>query len=159
MNGSCTADYIVDNYENNNSKNTAYSLGSVKDKESWPKASFDATLYGPSDVDWYTYYDDDVWNGKIYPRVDLESIPVGSNYKLCAYYSCDGVSVSCESGTSSSYGGLPGCCSDAAGNGSEKVRLNPNCSGADDSGDVYVRVTRVSGPWSCNDYTLKWGDD
>ena len=159
MSGVCTADTIVDNYENNNTKGTATNLGSVKDNETWPKASFDATLYGPSDVDWFTFYDDDIWLGAINPRIDLVSIPVGSNYKLCAYYSCSGVSVSCKSGSSSSYGGLPGCCSDAAGNSSESVKLSPNCSGLDDSGDVYVRVTRVSGPWTCDDYTLKWGDD
>ena len=149
----------MDGYENNNSKNTAYVLGSVKDNESWPKGSFTATLYGPSDEDWYTFYDDDVWNGAIYPRVDLQNIPPGSNYKLCAYYSCDSASVSCETGTSSTYAGMPGCCSNNAGNASESVRLNPNCSGLDDSGDVYVRVTRVSGAWTCSSHTLKWGDD
>jgi hypothetical protein len=157
--GQCVSNYKVDNYEGNNTKGQAYNLGSVNDNEDYPKGSFSATLYGPGDQDWYRFYDNDKWNGQIYPRVDLKSIPVGSNYKLCAYFSCSGVSVSCKSGTYSTYNGLPGCCSNNGGNASEKVRLDNNCNGADDSGDVYVVVTRTSGSWTCDSYTLEWGDD
>lgn len=157
--GTCVANAIVDDYETNDTKNTATNIGSVDDNEDYPKGSFSATLYGTGDEDWYKFYDDDKWNGSIYPRADLKNIPVGSNYKLCAYFSCSGVSVSCKTGSSSTYGGMPGCCSNKSGNASEMVRLDNNCSGSDDSGWVYVRVTRVSGPWTCNSYSLEWGDD
>lgn len=162
--GTCAGTPIIDSREPNDTRATARNLGSISDRDSFPAGSFTANLYPTGDEDWYRYYDSDDVGGSIYPRVDLVNIPAGSDYDLCIYYECDKspTSVSCPTGTSSTYDGLPGCCSRAAGNASESVRLSPSCGGTfnfDDSGTVYVRVWRWSGPWTCDNYTLRWGDD
>lgn len=159
--GTCAGTPIVDSREPNDTRATARNLGSISDRDSWPYASFTANLYPDGDEDWYRYYVSDDVFGLIYPRVDLTNIPAGSDYDICAYFQCPSgsTSASCESGTSSTVDGLPGCCSRAAGSSNESVRLNPDCSGSDDSGTVYVRVWRHSGAPVCANYTLRWGDD
>ena len=160
--GLCSGIPIGDGYEPNNSENTASYLGNIDDDASYPKATFTAFLYGSDDSDWYKFHVNDTSFAVSYPRADLKEIPADSDYELCAYYTCDSsnVELSCTAGTQSVYEGMLGCCSDNMGSADEMVRLDPNCAGSDDSGDVYVRVGHVSGPWTCSaSYTLQWGDD
>lgn len=158
--GTCAGTPRIDGSEPNDARASARSLGTVSDSDDYPHASTTASLYPDGDEDWFRFHDSDDW-GAIYPRIDLSNVPAGSDYDLCAYYQCDSSSpsVGCESGTSSTFEGLPGCCSAAGGSASESVRLNPDCSGVDDSGTVYVRVYRYGGSATCADYTLAWGDD
>lgn len=159
--GTCSGTPTRDSSEPNDTRASARNLGSVSDTASYPFRTFTASLHPEGDEDWYRYFDSDDVGGAIYPRVDLRNIPAGSNYDLCAYYQCSSSfnSLSCASGTASTFEGLRGCCSNASGTTAERVRLDPDCSGTDDSGTVFVRVFRVSGPPTCADYTLDWGDD
>jgi len=159
--GTCAGTPMTDSREPNDTRAAARNLGSISDRDSYPYATFTANLYPDGDEDWYRYYISDDVFGLIYPRVGLSNIPAGSDYDLCAYFQCPSgsTSASCETGTYSTFEGLPGCCSRAAGAASESVRLNPDCSGSDDSGTVYVRVWRYSGTPTCASYTLAWGDD
>ena len=159
--GTCAGTPMTDSREPNDSRAAARNLGSISDGDSYPYATFTANLYPAGDEDWYRYFVSDDLFALIYPRVGLSNVPAGSDYDLCAYFQCPSGSTtaSCETGTSSTFEGLPGCCSRAAGSASESVRLNPDCSGSDDSGTVFVRVWRHSGTPTCASYTLAWGDD
>jgi len=166
VSGVCSGTPATDGYESNDTAATAVYLGSIGDGDSFPSGTVTASLYGTGDLDWFRYADNDTWLGAIYPRATL-TVPTGSDYRLCAYFVCDSgtASVSCVMGQSSSsvIGGQSrqGCCSNAAGSGSEAVELNPSCSGSllDDSGQVYVLVQNVTSAWSCASYTLQWGDN
>lgn len=159
--GACTGTPRSDAYEPNETRGTSHDLGSVSDTASYPRASFTAMLYPAADEDWYRFHDSDDFGGAIYPRVELQNIPAGTDYDLCAYIECDStfLSLSCTAGNAHTLGGLEGCCSRAAGSASENVRINHDCSGSDDSATVHVRVWRYSGGPSCESYTVRWGDD
>ena len=44
-------------------------------------------------------------------------------------------------------------------NSPSSAKLDLNCEGASDDGTVYVSVTHKGGPWTCDNYSLMWGDD
>ncbi len=161
--GTCQGDVRVDAYEDNNSEDTAAALENITDSDAFPFAMFEATLYPDGDEDYYRFRDSDGRFARIFPRVELRSIPTGSNYELCAFLQCaDGGSASagCEIGMTATSGGMNGCCSDAPSNGDEVLRIDPDCSGTDDSVDVWVRVRRLSGIPACEaPYTILYGDD
>jgi len=159
--GGCAGTPRTDSAEPNNTRASATTLSSVSDGDSYPAGTTSNSLYPLGDEDWYRYHDSDDLFSSIYPRAGLTGLPAGTEYDLCAYFDCDssGTTVTCTSGTSSTFEGLPGCCSSASGTSDENVRLNPNCSGTDDSGTVYVRVFRFAAAASCENYTLLYGDD
>ncbi|MBX3246601.1 MAG: hypothetical protein KF901_05405 [Myxococcales bacterium] len=162
--GHCVGTPRVDDYEPNDTRSAARSIGSVNDNESFPKGTIIGTLFPAADVDWYRYRDNDTALGAIFPRAELVDIPEGSNYDLCAYAICTTgatPTVACRTGAPSTLEGLPGCCSRSAGNASETVRLDPSCPGtSNDSVDVFVLVEKAVGPTSCElSYRLRWGDD
>lgn len=164
--GSCFGSPIVDAYESNDFLAEAHDLGSIQSDDSWPAGTFSASLYPTGDVDWFEYYvEDQLAVQQPGPRITLSSIPVGTNYQLCAYYDCDEepTSTDCVLGASSTHGGLPGCCSTNSGTQSEEVRFTPACGDGpfpvDDSGTTYVQVYRASGTWICGQYVVNWGGD
>lgn len=162
--GECIGNPVQDSYESNNSITTSYYLGSVDDSDAFPADTFTATIYPESDIDWFRYHDNDTPIGVISPRVELSNIPSGTNYDLCAYFDCDEpytAELDCVIGSSSSYSGLPGCCSRNSGSTAETVYLDPSCGGwlTDDSGSVYIRVEKVAGAATCVPYTVESGDD
>ena len=162
--GGCTGSPSSDLYEppgRNESAATAAILPSITDTDDFPHETFNAVLYpSPGDEDWYRYHVDDTSFGEVQPRIDLINIDPSVNYDLCAYFECDAgraTTVGCGgSSISASSGSLPGCCSAFIGSGPEYVRLNPDCGG-DESGNVYVRVSRGGGTLTCS-YALAWGD-
>lgn len=154
--GQCAGDPRIDAFEPNPVEAPS-SLPGVQDNQSFPFDDLTASLFPNGDVDFYTYYDEDVFGGSIFPRVELANIPSGLNLELCAYADC---SVDCEIGQPSELSGQNGCCSNNAGNSDEAVRLNPDCSGTDDSVNVLIRVRSVGATPGCDDeYTLIYGDD
>ncbi|MFT5353529.1 MAG: hypothetical protein ACI9KE_000727 [Polyangiales bacterium] len=162
--GECIGVPVLDAYEDNSTRGTAARLDGVDDDETFPSGSdVEGTLFPEGDEDWYVYLDTDRTLGLIFPRVDLEGIPEGTNYELCAFVSCteagtDG--ADCAVGTPTTFEGIPGCCSNAAGNLDESVRVDHECSGGDDTVDVFVRVRQVEGPPVCRGgYNLIYGDD
>ena len=169
-NGTCQGTFLTDGY-NNDTVSTARYLGSRDDDMSWP-STITANLWGPGDEDWYRYHVNDTWLGNARPRVRLRNIPTGHDYDLCVYIRCtDGYaipSVTCPSGKvydTWSIGGTsyPGCCSIASGTTSEDIRFadtgDYECDSSDDSYDAYVNIYKYSGPGTCSDYALDWGDD
>lgn len=162
--GNCVGTPVVDDYEGNETRATAHSLGSVSDGADYPRGTVLGTLFPTGDIDWYRYRDNDDFPGSIFPRAEIVDIPSGLNFDLCVFVSCvDGssVSVTCRAGAAASADGLPGCCSRSASNASENVRIDNDCSGgADDSVDVFVRVENVGPVATCSQsYRLRWGDD
>ncbi len=155
--GTCVGTPNVDAYESNDVRTAANDLGRIDDGAGFPHQTENPTMYPMGDVDWFRFHDSDEFGHAIYPQVGIRDIPSGSNYDLCAYATCD---TTCETGTAATFDGLQGCCSRSASNADEEVRLNPDCSGADDSVDVFIHVVQVSGPATCTTpYSLRWGDD
>jgi hypothetical protein len=158
--GQCEGTPIQDSYEHNDTKTTAVQLGESKDDMDWDDDAkqFWASLFGQGDVDWFQYTAKDTFWGKIRPRADLVNVPEGASYQVCLFMVCDnGEPIelkSCFAGEeSTSEGGLPGCC------GTDSAQLELNCEGSSDDGTVFVRVSHVSGPWTCDNYSVIWGDD
>jgi hypothetical protein len=158
--GQCEGSPIQDSYEHNDTKTTAVQLGESKDDMDWDDDAKQiwASLFGPGDVDWFQYTATDTIWGQIQPRVDLAHVPEGTSYEVCLFMVCDdGEPItlkSCPAGEeSTSADGLEGCC------GTDSVQLEPDCAGSSDDGTAYVRVSHVSGPWTCDNYSVLWGDD
>lgn len=167
FNGSCTGTPIVDAYESNDTRATASILGSIDDDDEYPSGTAAASLYEAGDADWYRFHVTDTPTGNQQPRVYLTNIPSGSNYQLCTYFECDDPGdeqdVTCTQGLKSSYEGIPGCCSTSLGSLSESVSFEPRCDNSiiadDTSGQVYIRVYNAITSWTCDEYSLQWGDD
>lgn len=162
--GACQGEAPTDAYEDNDSSADAAELEATTDSTDYPQGSLEAQLFPEDDVDFYTFVDSDTFRGLIYPKVELQGIPEGSDYDLCAFIACangdEGAEATCESGSAARFEGMSGCCSDSAGDSDEEVRIGPDCSGGDDSVDVLVRVRRVAGaPVCAAPYTLIYGDD
>lgn len=160
--GTCTGTPVLDDYEMNDGRAAAHDLGNISDGDSFPAGTFSATLFPEGDVDWFVYNDSDDSFSSIFPRVQLRDLPSGSNYDLCVFIDCESSfnSRDCRAGTPVTEGGLSGCCSTNDGNADENVRIDHDCSGVDDSADVYFRVEKVAGPATCDaPYTIRWGDD
>lgn len=161
--GECIGTPVRDAYEDNPTRGTAARLAGVGDGDDFPSDEVEGTLFPDGDEDWFVYLDTDQTFGRIYPRVDLQSIPEGTNYELCAFVSCTASateSVECTNGTPTTADGVDGCCSNAASNLDESVRLDHECNGGNDSVEVYVRVRQVDGPAVCRGgYTMLYGDD
>ena len=148
----------ADAWEPNDDPSTAKHVGNVDDTGGWIHVR-GANLSPLGDEDWYRFHDNDRWNGQIYPEVKLTSNP--GNFTVCAYYDCDdngGLSSLGCSGTNVSRvsDGPPnapeGCC------GRANLKLDPDCSGSDDSGNIYVVVFSETGD-SCESYDLTLGDE
>ncbi|MCB9729391.1 MAG: hypothetical protein H6744_20050 [Deltaproteobacteria bacterium] len=166
--GVCAGTVITDDDEPNASLGAAKAIPNTDDCTDWPgdAKTRQATIYPTGDVDWFSFKHSDKTGCDFYPQVEVSGIPSGTNYQLCAYFKCaDGsTSLSCDTGTASTSGGLSGCCSNLSGSQSERVKLNPSCDCGtfcfDDTGTVYVEVKAAPGSGaSCNSYTLRWGDD
>ena len=157
-NGECKGTPKQDEFEPNDNKDMAPELGRIDDQDDFPSGTISGDLADETE-DWFKYHVEDKFGlSGIRPRAVLKNIPEGSNYDLCIYTSC---SVDdCEDGsTREDIDGLRGCCSRVAGNANEGVQVDHDCSGTDDSSDVWVRVIQVEGPPQCTSYTLDWGDD
>ena len=159
--GTCTGTPRRDSSEPNDSRSAARLLGTVSDRAAWPEGSFQASLYPVSDEDWFRFRVTDDIGGEVEPRVELSSVPPANDYDLCVYWDCDGadVGVSCIEGSADSFGGLNGCCSRRGASAADEVRFSPSCVGSSETGTAYVRVVRFSGPWTCEAFTVRWGDD
>ncbi|MDP6942564.1 MAG: lamin tail domain-containing protein [Myxococcota bacterium] len=156
--GQCDGSAIQDTYEHNDSKTVATQLGGIGDGADWPAGQIGASLFGPGDEDWYHYTVSDDWLGSFAPRADLTVVPSLVSYQLCLYMVCDdGEPVelkNCTAGEeATSADGMKGCCS------TESVQLEVDCDSSSESGSLFVHVTRLSGPWTCDPYAFQWGDD
>ena len=120
--------------------------------------TFDAfTISSDTDEDWYEFtVSDDFDAGNPQVRVTLDMIPPGSNYDLGVWYVCGsgGDSSSCAAGATDNMIGN-GCVSASSGTTSETVEIDTDCSGTDDSGVVYMRVTAPTFGGSCAPYRLQ----
>lgn len=170
--GTCSGSPTLDQFEPNNTFESFSHLGTTTDDSSdWPEDAFDASLHPLTDVDWFrfTAIDSSLITDDLRPKVSLSNIPSSVNYNLCAYYQCDdpgdGESIECISGSLSSYNGHPGCCSNQSGSISEVIQFRPRCDNApfytpdDDTGNVLIRIYRVSGSPTCNLYHVEWGQE
>lgn len=159
--GACVGTPRTDSFERNDTRTAAAPLGTVSDRAAWPAGTFQASLYPTGDEDWFRFRVTDDVGGTVEPRVELSAVPPANDYDLCVYWDCDGadLGVTCREGSPSSFGGLSGCCSFRGASASDEVRLSPECVGGSETGTAYVRVERFSGPWTCDAFTIRWGDD
>ena len=168
--GTCSGSPTPDQFEPNNTFDSFTHLGTTDDSSDWPEDAFDASLYPLTDVDWFRFNEiDGSSTNQPSPKVSLSNIPAGVNYDLCAYYQCldpgDGEDVDCILGNTTTYNGHPGCCSQQPGTASEVIQFRPHCDNAgalfpdDDTGNVLIRISRVSGIQTCALYHIEWGDD
>lgn len=145
---------------------TATDLGDISDRDEFPAGTEMGDIFPLSDQDWYQWHVEDNFGGDVDPRGTINARPAGVAWELCVYFDCDSdlESVGCESatGTPNTHvlvdGEIEGCCL-VSTEGAGEVTLAPRCSGIDDSGQVYVRVSRQGGPTAtCDGYELNWGD-
>ncbi len=114
-------------------------------------------LSDAEDEDWFTFaVSDDLDAGNPQVRVTLDGIPPGSDYDLGVWYVCaeGGEGTTCAAGAPENMIGR-GCTSASSGTTSETVELDTNCSGTDDGGTVYVRVTSSTWGGACGPYLLE----
>jgi hypothetical protein len=108
------------------------------------------TLEG-SDKDWFSFHAKDQFGCQVNPEFSLQAT---TGTLLCAYFVCDsgGDNLNCPTGSTvdTSPDGLSGCCTST---GSMKPDIN--CSGTDDSSQVYVLVYAPSNT-ACQPYTLSY---
>jgi hypothetical protein len=128
-----------DGYEANNSMGSATDLGEFHDDGFvclWRLANLDSD----ADVDWYTFYvhdDFSLGNPNISVRTPESGVEIG------AWFQCD--SGGDETTCTSAFGSEPdstigaGC---TFGGGLNMIYLETECDGMDDSGRVFIRVTR-----------------
>ena len=181
--GTCDGTDIVDRYEPNNSPATPYNLGGASDGD-WVQFNFaDAFLYGPGDIDWYTYTISDDGGPLVRPEGRLEEIDAGHDYELCMYFRCtnqDALPVNLNCSNAAQNGGTvstgtvtyqgksyKGCCVNRSGNGDEGFFFDSHglsdsdmeCPGSDDDYRVLTSVRNVGSNWSCAaNYRLRLGD-
>jgi hypothetical protein len=128
--GACTDPFP----EPNDTEADAVYLGAIDDCDS-SAAMLEGVLAG-DDVDWWTY---DGIDGNCIVDADRQFSSMGGSIRVCKYFDCPGVVVTCPNGTSpdnSPDQGLPGCCSQAGFN------VAPDCNGLDDSSYVFIRVDK-----------------
>ncbi|MGE0788205.1 MAG: hypothetical protein AB7S26_21210 [Sandaracinaceae bacterium] len=138
---------------------SASPLGDIDDRSTFPSGNVSGGV-DPGDEDWFRYHDADLFRGVLQPRVDLV-IRGAEDLDLCVYFACDSAgasTVSCPVGETASLGGLDGCCSRGFST-TETVEISPDCTGSDDSGDVYVRIYEGASVSACQAYFLAYGDD
>lgn len=152
----CPDDGVDDGYM------MATDLGEITDDAGYPYDTAEGDIFPITDQDWYVWHVTDELFADVDPRAGLSARPVGVPWELCLYFQCDGDtdSVGCEGdGTPHSLveGEIEGCCA-VSTEASTSITLAPSCDGLDDSGNVYVRISRQSGTATCEGYTLTWGD-
>jgi len=163
--GLCVGSDIQDGHEPNDTQAEATGLGQIDDGADFPADTVTATLFGEGDVDWYTFFDEDDFGTQFHPRVELDGIPAGSEYRLCLYMVCEDGTLpdinSCEGGVEwSGDEEMAGCCT--TGSQDLFLELSVGCSFGglgNESGDIYIEVEHLNGTWGCDDYTLAWGDE
>ncbi len=118
--------------EPHDTESTSLYLGAIDDCDS-SGSSVDGVLDGTGDVDWFTFWGNDVSGCVVDPFASTTA-----NVRLCVYAECASAQVSCGAGSiaASPLGSLPGCC--LSGGGQLPVSLG--CNGLDDSAMVYIRV-------------------
>lgn len=163
--GSCAGDGVCiegmcscmpDGREPNDSRLETPMLGSLTDAPD-SEATVDAlNLHDSSDEDWFTFDVADNFDaGNPQINVTLDNIPAGSNYDLAIYYVCTsgGDSSTCSAGMPDNMIGR-GCASASSGTTIETVGMGTECSGSDDGGRLYVRITQSSFGGSCANYRV-----
>ncbi len=107
-------------------------------------------------ADWYKARMEDTTWGIVDPKFQLTN-PEGASYRLCVYFAREysGTEVSCDEGTSTTFGDWPGCCTGDTGG---TVSLDMGFGGDDDNGFFYMQVQYVSGQPTaeCAEYELKF---
>lgn len=145
-----------DDEEPNDNRLSPPTIGALTDSPDSEATFSDFTLHDADDEDWFILdISDDFDAGNPQITVILRSIPSGSNYDLAAYYVCGsgGDSSSCTSGAADNMIGR-GCASSSSGSLQEQVGLDTECSGSDDGGRLYLRVTSATWGGSCAAYEL-----
>ncbi len=147
--GVCPArTYIPDSNESNNTISTSTFVGNGQDCDG-SGVSGKGTLSGNSDADWFGAY----FSDESFCSVDPVITTATSNatMEFCVYYFCSGVTVSCNSGaTSSTQEGWVGCCKSGV---NPTFSATPNCSGGNDSASVRVAARNLVSSSSCASYT------
>ncbi len=141
----------------------AKELGDISDGDDFPSGTEMGDISPISDQDWYVWHVDDGAFADVDPRATLSARPAGVVWELCVYFDCDSEidsdGIGCDSGTPHVLvdGEIEGCCL-VTTEGAAQVTLAPKCTGIDDSGRVYARVSRQGGRATCDGYELSWGD-
>jgi hypothetical protein len=147
----------ADMHEPNDGNSTATPHpGSYDDADDPDVTITDYNLDAMDDSDWIRFTVVDGFDGGN-PRmtVTLDNVPVGADYDLAAYFVCDsgGDSSSCNLGTVDDFLGR-GCADRSMGTGISRVEIASECSGIDENGVLYVRVTPRSFE-GCGNYRLQ----
>ncbi|MFH2006831.1 MAG: thrombospondin type 3 repeat-containing protein [bacterium] len=149
-------DFPDDAYEPNDVPADAYDIGSISDCGGTLTVT-NARLSQLGDEDWFVFHDSDDTFCYIYPEAQFTSNPGG--HRICIYFFCDDGaplpgSSGCDIGTWVTDGpsfAPYGCCDPS------HVKLDHDCSNADDSADLYVKVTRSA--TSCDSYSFNAFDE
>jgi hypothetical protein len=163
--GSCEGDGVCiegacactpDEREPNDSRLSVPMIGSLTDSPDSEATVDTLNLHDASDEDWFSFDVADNFDaGNPQINVTLDDIPAGSNYDLAAYYVCTsgGDSSTCTAGMADNMIGR-GCASASSGTTSETVGLATECSGSDDGGRLYLRITQRAFGGSCAAYLV-----
>jgi hypothetical protein len=106
-------------------------------------------LHDDTDVDWFTVrVSDDCCDGNPHIRVDLDARATGNDYELHAYFMCD------SGGDASDCTRADPCSGAASGTSPERIELDTECSGTDETGMLYIEIVSNSWGGSCEPYDL-----
>ncbi len=136
--------------EPNDKEVLASFLGTIDDCDG-SGSTFSSVSSGTNDADWFRFRGTDTFGCSVDPTITMHA----SGLRACAFALCvDGATEvqSCTNGTSAtSPAGTNGCCT----NGTSAMTLQINCTGVDDSADIFVRVDQP-GSDQCVSYDVDY---
>ena len=139
---------VPDAFEPNNSVIECSQLGTISDATPFPAGSFSENFHVVGEEDWFCYNVVDDFGGTLQPRIIVSGIPSGMNVQIFANWTCVASGLSGAEVVSSS-----GAASVVA---APIIECGP---GPDDSVELQICITEISGGLFCDVVTVTWGDD
>ncbi|MBC8066906.1 MAG: hypothetical protein IAG13_01115 [Deltaproteobacteria bacterium] len=144
-----------DGYEANDTEASAYLVGPLGDADGYA-STFDGSLDGEADIDWYQYEGLDELGALVNPYASASVLAL----RVCVYAECtEGIratSVTCPEGTTQtpSPAGRPGCC--AEGSDGFEIELACGWTGFDDDSAIVSMSVDGGELGVCQDYALSF---
>jgi len=165
---SCVNGAAIDSYENNDTMDSSYVIGSVTDDDSASKGSLNGTIDVAQDWDWFQLRVTDTGGHILDPVIKLSGLAQDKDLDLVTCWVCkNGTTSSIIKGSLDADGNIievdmgidNGLCLASINlwGGDENIPLKPECSGTSDySGTLYMLVLPVVDDDCGSGYRLDW---